>query len=82
MCLAVRMQLRRTQMLLLLICCGVFSLASFGAEDAPQVSGLAVMLTDYGTDSIYVGIIKGAMYSAFPEIRIDAITNGIPPYDI
>ncbi|MCC6695155.1 MAG: SAM-dependent chlorinase/fluorinase, partial [Candidatus Hydrogenedentes bacterium] len=41
-----------------------------------------VMLTDYGTDSIYVGIIKGAMYSAFPEIRIDAITNGIPPYDI
>ena len=47
-----------------------------------MASGLAIMLTDYGTDSIYVGIIKGAMYSAFPDIRIDAITNGVPMYDI
>jgi S-adenosyl-L-methionine hydrolase (adenosine-forming) len=45
-------------------------------------NGLIVLLTDYGTDSIYVGMLKGAIYTKAPEARVDAITNAVPPYDI
>lgn len=45
-------------------------------------NGLAVLLTDYGNDSIYVGILKGAMYSKAPDITIDTVTNSVPPFDI
>ena len=55
---------------------------ALGAAAGATPNGLVVMLTDYGTDSIYVGILKGAMYSKNPQARIDAITNGIPSYDI
>jgi hypothetical protein len=39
-------------------------------------------MTDYGTDSIYVGIIKGAIYSKFSDAHVDDMTNAVPPYDI
>ncbi len=45
-------------------------------------NGLAVLLTDYGADSIYVGVLKGAMHSKSPQVRIETITNSIPNYDI
>ncbi|MCL4692185.1 MAG: SAM-dependent chlorinase/fluorinase [Candidatus Hydrogenedentes bacterium] len=45
-------------------------------------TGMVVLLTDYGSDSIYVGILKGAIYKKFPNARVDAITNAVPPYDI
>jgi len=47
-----------------------------------SANGLVVLATDYGTDSIYVGALKGAVYTKFPEARIDTLTNAIPPYDI
>lgn len=54
--------------------------AALPAAAAPN--GLAVLLTDYGSDSIYVGVLKGAMYSKNPQVRIETITNSIPNYDI
>lgn len=60
----------------------VVLLVSAAASASAASNGLVIMLTDYGTDSIYVGILKGAMYSKNSEARIDAITNAIPPYDI
>lgn len=45
-------------------------------------NGLVVLLTDYGADSVYVGALKGAIYSTFPEVRIDSITNSTPPFDV
>ncbi|MBN2311669.1 MAG: SAM-dependent chlorinase/fluorinase [Candidatus Hydrogenedentes bacterium] len=47
-----------------------------------EANGLAILLTDYGADSIYVGMLKGAMYSTWLGARIDAITNSVPPFDI
>ena len=49
---------------------------------AATPNGLVILLTDYGTDSLYVGALKGAIYTKFPEARIDAITNAVPPFDI
>ena len=54
--------------------------ATCAAAAAPN--GLVVLLTDYGADSIYVGAIKGAIYTKFPAARIDTLTNSVPPFDI
>lgn len=51
-------------------------------SEPPDGHGMVVLLTDYGSDSIYVGILKGAIYKKFPGARVDAITNAVPPYDI
>ncbi|NUM52026.1 MAG: SAM-dependent chlorinase/fluorinase [Candidatus Hydrogenedentes bacterium] len=51
-------------------------------EEQFRPNGLVVLMTDYGTDSIYMGIIKGAIYSKFMGARIDSITNDVPPFDI
>ena len=49
---------------------------------AAAPNGLVVLLTDFGADAVYVGALKGAMYTKFPEIRIDAISNSVPPFDV
>lgn len=51
-----------------------------GAATPPN--GLVVLFTDYGADSIYVGVLKGTIYSKFPAARIDAITNSVPAFDV
>jgi S-adenosylmethionine hydrolase len=48
----------------------------------PEPNGLVILATDYGTDSIYVGLLKGAVYARAPKVRIDDLTNGIPNFDI
>ncbi|MDZ4859456.1 MAG: SAM-dependent chlorinase/fluorinase [Candidatus Hydrogenedentes bacterium] len=52
------------------------------ADDGFKPNGLVILMTDYGTDSIYVGIIKGAMYTKFPGVRVDDLSNSVPPFDI
>jgi len=52
------------------------------AEDRADPNGMVILLTDYGTDSIYVGILKGAIYAKFSDVRVDAITNAVPSFDI
>ena len=67
----------------------VFRLALFcaaalsaSAQDAFKPNGLVILMTDYGTDSIYMGIIKGAIYAKFPNAHVDDLTNAVPPFDI
>lgn len=52
------------------------------AQEPFKPNGSVILLTDYGSDSVYVGILKGAIYSKFGGARIDAITNAVPPFDI
>jgi S-adenosylmethionine hydrolase len=52
------------------------------AQEPFKPNGSVILLTDYGSDSIYVGILKGAIYSKFGGARIDSITNAVPPFDI
>lgn len=47
-----------------------------------EPNGMVILHTDYGADSVYVGMLKGAIYNRFPEARIDTFTNSIPPFDI
>lgn len=73
-------ELPRASVVLAVALCCVATDVAFAAE--ADRNPLIVTLTDYGTDSIYVGILKGAIYSKFPGARVDSITNAVPPYDI
>jgi len=52
------------------------------AGGGAQPNGMVILLTDYGADSIYIGVLKGAIYTKFPEAKVDSITNSIPAFDI
>ena len=58
------------------------AVAAWPAMGAVTPNGLVVLHTDYGADSVYVGAIKGAMYAQWPGVRIDAITNSVPAFDV
>jgi S-adenosylmethionine hydrolase len=45
-------------------------------------SGIVALLTDYGLQDSYVGVMKGALLSANPEARIVDLTHEVPPQDI
>jgi S-adenosyl-L-methionine hydrolase (adenosine-forming) len=40
------------------------------------------LLTDFGTDDIYVGVMKGVMHSIYPEATFIDITHAIEPQNI
>ena len=45
-------------------------------------SGIVALLTDYGLQDAYVGILKGALLSANPAARLVDLTHEISPQDI
>ncbi len=47
-----------------------------------KASGIVALLTDYGLQDPYVGILKGALLSANPAARLVDLTHEIPPQDI
>jgi hypothetical protein len=53
-----------------------------GCATSPKVSGLVVVLTDFGTTDFYVGAMEGAMYTANPLVRIATITHEVEPFNI
>src|SRR5262245_43284438 len=44
--------------------------------------GLIALLTDFGTDDIYVGVMKGVMKSIAPDVDFVDITHAITPQSI
>ena len=40
------------------------------------------LLTDYGTDDEFVGVLKSVIIDNAPHVRITDITHGVPPYDV
>jgi len=47
-----------------------------------KLSGIVALLTDYGLQDPYVGVMKGALLSVAPEARIVDLTHDIPPQDV
>lgn len=47
-----------------------------------RASGIVALLTDYGLQDSYAGILKGALLSANPRARIVDVTHDIPPQDV
>jgi S-adenosyl-L-methionine hydrolase (adenosine-forming) len=43
---------------------------------------LAALLTDFGTDDVYVGVMKAVLLGICPAARIVDLTHAIPPQDV
>ena len=65
---------------LLLLFLMVISLAT--STIGAQPNGLIIMITDFGVKDFYVGAMKGAMYQAFPQAKIDEISHGVSKFNI
>ncbi|RLA94620.1 MAG: hypothetical protein DRG83_19515, partial [Deltaproteobacteria bacterium] len=44
--------------------------------------GVVTILTDFGVDDPYVGIMKGVMLNINPTIRLIDLTHHIPPQNV
>jgi hypothetical protein len=47
-----------------------------------KASGIVALLTDYGLQDPYVGMLKGALLSVNPAARIVDLSHDVPPQDI
>ncbi len=47
-----------------------------------QPSGIVTLLTDFGTEDVYVGVMKGVILQINPAIAIVDLTHRIPPQNI
>jgi len=45
-------------------------------------SGIIALLTDFGLDDVYVGVMKGVIHSINPAARVVDLTHGIPSFDV
>lgn len=48
----------------------------------PRANGIVALLTDFGTSDPYVGIMKGAIASINPQLRVIDLTHEIAPHDL
>jgi S-adenosyl-L-methionine hydrolase (adenosine-forming) len=48
----------------------------------PAPSGIVTLLTDFGLDDAYVGIVKGVILAINPAARLVDLTHAVPPQDV
>lgn len=48
----------------------------------PSASPIITLLTDFGLDDVYVGVMKGVMTSIYPGVNIIDLTHQVPPQNI
>jgi S-adenosyl-L-methionine hydrolase (adenosine-forming) len=49
---------------------------------APRPSGLITLLTDFGLEDAYVGVVKGVLLGINPRARLVDLTHAVPPQDV
>jgi S-adenosylmethionine hydrolase len=58
-------------------------MSSAGPERrGPAPSGIVTLLTDFGLDDAYVGIVKGVILGINPAARLVDLTHAIPPQQV
>jgi S-adenosylmethionine hydrolase len=48
----------------------------------PASSGVVALLTDFGLDDHYVGVMKGVVLSIFPDVKLVDLSHGVETYSI
>src|SRR5262249_60004081 len=49
---------------------------------APTPSGVVTLLTDFGLDDSYVGVVKGVILAVNPAAHLVDLTHAIPPQNV
>ena len=52
------------------------------ARGLPRPSGIITLLSDFGLDDPYVGIVKGVILGINPAARLVDLTHTVPPQDV
>lgn len=47
-----------------------------------SVGALICLLSDFGLDNHFVGVVKGVLLEGLPDARLVDVTHGVPPQDI
>lgn len=55
---------------------------SAAISSGPRAYPVIMLLTDFGTRGYLLGGLKGSIYKAFPQARIDSLSHDIPKFDI
>ncbi len=50
------------------------------AQASPN--GMVALLTDYGADSIYAGMLHGVIHTKYRDATVVDITHSVPPFDV
>ncbi|MFP4172316.1 MAG: S-adenosyl-l-methionine hydroxide adenosyltransferase family protein [Candidatus Hydrogenedentota bacterium] len=45
-------------------------------------NGIVALVTDYGADSVYAGVLQGVIYDHFPDATVVSVTHSVPAFDI
>ena len=53
-----------------------------GADGLWNPNGIVTLLTDFGTDDPYVGMMKGVILSSAPEAKIVDLSHGVPAQNV
>ncbi len=51
-------------------------------SDSVQPSGIVTLLTDFGVNDPFVGVMKGVILSRFGEVRLVDLAHGVSPQDV
>jgi len=51
-------------------------------RQAPRPSGVITLLTDFGLEDAYVGVVKGVLLGINPRARLVDLTHAVPPQDV
>ena len=54
----------------------------FAPAHAAEPSGIVALVTDYGADSIYVGMLHGVIYTKHRDATVVDVTHSVPPFDV
>ena len=52
------------------------------AIDSPKAAQLVTLLTDFGLQDTYVGVMKGVMLAIDPRLTFVDLTHGVPPQQV
>ena len=57
-------------------------MAAFSSQAVAVPNGMVALVTDYGADSIYAGILQGVIYGHFRDATVVSVTHSVPAFDI
>ncbi len=78
--MGIRVDIRHMKTKLVLAVLLVMVILPAQAGAAPN--GIVALITDYGADSIYAGLLQGVIYDHFRDATVVSVTHSVPAFDI
>lgn len=57
-------------------------MVTLSPQAVAEPNGIVALITDYGADSIYAGVLQGVIYNHFRDVTVVSVTHSVPAFDI